>query len=347
LLAKINGGPEVPTRSFFLNSDNCRNIVVTCGDAIRGLEDAVIKTNFSDFFKTYFSVCGGVGFSVESGVSIIENLNYYFSDKEALNVGEINDFNLSVYSDFIISSIKIGYQDNEYEIPYGREEVNSEQSYSTPNYSAKKEYNLMAPYRADQLGIDEIRLTTNQENESEEDKKADNDVFIIKISDNQIADKFQVEGRENYQLIEGFTARNDYYNLSLTPKKNLLKLGPFIRSCLFSYDANNIFLTASKKNKDVRTIDVNNISIKESDPVNISSLGEALFIPYQVMFKCKLNRFALNQLRLFNSGFITFRYKGFDYSGYCLNVSFDPARNSEREFTLLLRAGTNVKNLIH
>ena len=347
LLARINGGVEPQTRSFFLNSENWKRVVITCGDAIRGIEKPVIKTNFKDFFNSFNAISGGVTFGIEGNICVLEDRNYAMSDIMALDVGEIKDFKLSVHDAYSFSSIKTGYEDQEYETEFGREEVNSLQVYTTPDAEAKKELDLISPYRADQLGIEDLRIVPIEKNTNETDKKSDNDVFIIKIRSEAVEGVYPVEGKEHYKQIEGFSARNDYYNLDLTPKKNLLRHGPWMRSVLDGFDGLSILFSSATKNKEVRTVDINDISIREKDNVNISSLGSRLFLPYQIDFTCKLETTSFPFLRTFNRGYIKFKYRGFEFTGYVLKVSYDVAKNSEREFSLLLRAGNNIKNLIH
>jgi hypothetical protein len=221
------------------------------------------------------------------------------------------------------------------------------QVYTTPDAAAKKELDLISPYRADQLGIEDLRIVPIEKNTNETDKKSDNDVFIIKIRSEAVEGVYPVEGKEHYKQIEGFSARNDYYNLDLTPKKNLLRHGPWMRSVLDGFDGLSVLFSSATKNKEVRTVDINDISIREKDNVNISSLGTRLFLPYQIDFTCKLETNSFPFLRTFNRGYIKFRYRGFEFTGYVLKVSYDVAKNSEREFSLLLRAGNNIKNLIH
>lgn len=346
IISKINEGIQPKTRSFFLNSANWRRVVITCGDAIRGYQDAEIKTTFKDFFDSFFAISGGVGFGVEDDICIFESRKDWFANIQAVYVGEIKEFSLNVYKDFLFNSIKVGYEDFEYEQEYGREEVNSTQTYVGPMTKTEKNLNLISKYRADQLGIEELRITPTEENENQTDNRSDNDVFMIKIQESETGGIYKVEGKENYQVIEGFTSRNEYYNLDITPKKNLLRHGQFLRSVLFGFDDRSIRFESAKKNEDVKTVDLNGRSITEKDWVPVNTLGEKYFIPYEVSFKCKLPENIFPFLNIFNRGYVAFTFKGIRYKGYALKISVDVAKNSEREFTLLLKEDQNIKNLI-
>src|SRR5690606_9358776 len=179
ILAKMNRGFAVESQSYLLTSDNWCRLTITSGDAIRNYPNPVIKTSFRDFFESMNAIIG-VGFGVESGRAVMEEKAYWMrSGLQAVNIGEVKEFNLEVATDYIYSSIKVGYQDQNYEVAYGRDEYNSTQTWTTPINRVQKELSLISPYRADQLGIEELRIIPQEQNEDRQDKSSDNDVFVI------------------------------------------------------------------------------------------------------------------------------------------------------------------------
>lgn len=350
LLAKMNNGFAVESQSFLLTNDNWSRLVITSGDAIRSFPDPVIKTSFRDFFEAMNAIIG-VGFGVESGVAVLEEKSYWMrSGLQAVHIGEVKGFNLEVATNYIYNSIKVGYQDQNYEVAYGRDEYNSTQTWTTPITRVQKELNLISPYRADQLGIEDLRLTSDEQNQDRQDKSSDNDVFVIKIQPTPIMGQYQVEGSEAYREgdgIRGVEVRNSYYNLDITPKKNLIRHGDFLRSMLHHYDGRHIRFESAEKNQWLKTIDLAGNTVTENEWLPISSLPDRIFLPYLATVTSALPKNAAETISHFPTGYVRFSYMGHEYTGFIISASVDVARNSEREFKLLLTPGNNLLNLVH
>ena len=348
LIAKMNGGVPVECRSFLL--DKWKNLTVTSGDAIRQIPDAVIKTSFNDFFKSLDGVLS-VGFMIEKGVPVIEEKRYFVKkDLRAADIGEVKAFRLELATDLVFNSLKIGYNDNDYDVEYGREEVNSTQIYSLPITRVQKEADLISPYRADQFGIESVRTIPVIDNETEKDNKSDNDTFFIKISDRLIDGAYEVEGAEAYRPVDGIrgvSERNSYYNLDLTPKKNLLRNGALIRSVLHNFEGRPVRMESAEKNRKLITVDLNGVRVAEEDVVLPLFLDEPLFLPYVVTVTGKMPANTLDIITNFPTGFIRFSYRGYVMEGFILEAGVDIARNSERDWKLLLSPSNNLRNIIH
>lgn len=323
------------------------NLLITSGDAIRGLEGAVIKTTFKDFFKSIDAVLC-CGFGIENGIARIEQKQYWYRAIQVLNLGEIKDVIIQPAEEYIFNSIKAGYPDDDYEVDRGREEYNSEQIWSTAIQRIQKQLDISSVYRADQYGIEQVRLTQdedNRDNAREKDKKQDNDVFFIHAKKTPGEDGiYDVIGAENYTNITGISTRSSSYNLEITPKKNLLRHGMILRS--FLPESSVIEFASATKNAELSTTDLNGRTVKENENIGVSTLDTPLYRPIKITFKTKLPPRIQNIMETNSSGYIQFLYRGHPFYGYILEASQDVARNSEREFSLLLTKDSDPTKLI-
>lgn len=353
LLAKMNGGFEVNAQSFLLESEEWKRLAITCGDEIRRYTTATeqnpkIKTSFLEFFQSINAVTS-CGFSVENGTAVLETKDYFMrANLQAADIGTVKEFNIESATDFTYNSIKTGYDDQDYEVDYGKDEFNSDQQWATPVDRVKAELNIMSPYRADQFGIEDQRLTTDQQNEDKQDKEWDNDIFMIYIkSDPELDGTYDVEGMEAYSSVSGILALQGRYNLKLSPKKNLVRHGAFIRSGLHRFEGRHLRFESGSKNVQLNTVGFDSISVKENEWILISSLDEPIFLPYLATVTSDYPRSLQETLTSFPYGYIRFKYRGYTWKGFIMEANVDVARNSAKEFKLLLTPDNNVLNFVH
>lgn len=342
LMLKMGSTEPVESNTF----SQWNNLLVTCGDAIRGLSDARIKTSFKDFFKSVDAVLN-VGFGIERGVSRIEMKHYWFRELQILDLGEVKDVLVEPAEEFLFNSIKAGYPDDDYEVENGREEYNSEQIWATVITRMQRQVDLSSVYRADQYGMEQVRLAQiNSDNANKVDKKQDNDVFFIHVKKEPGEDGiYDVIGEEDYLDISGIGTRSSSYNMGITPKKNLLRHGNILRSIL--PDSSVIVFASSTKNAQFSTTDLNGVTVKENVGILVSSLDRALFHPIAVTLTTKLPPRVQEIMETNACGYMKFTYRDHPFYGYILEASQDVARNSEREFKLLLTRDSDPTKLIY
>ncbi len=163
-----------------LNSDllsNDYNLLITSGDAIRGIEGAVIKTKFSDFHKSIDAVkC--ISFGVQNNHGKLEERTYAFSNAQISNLGESRNFKLEPANDFRYNKIEVGYPAKDIEDLNGKYSFNNSVVYKTPVLrGGENTYDAKSVYYADPFIIEIIRI--NLEFKTTTDNKSDNDVFFI------------------------------------------------------------------------------------------------------------------------------------------------------------------------
>lgn len=348
LMYRMNDYKAVDTQSFLLQGENWRRLLITSGDAIRGIADPKIRTTFKEFFAAMNGVIG-VGFGMENGKAVLEEKSYWMkSGLKAISIGEVKEFTLQPALNFIWNSIKVGYEDQDYERELGREEVNSSQQWSAPITRVQKSLDLISPYRADQLGIEELRTLPAEQNTDKVDKESDNDTFMIKVEATPDGEGiYDVEdGRDIYTEIYGFSARESYYNLGITPKKNLLRHGNLLRGMLHRYEGRIIRFESAEKNAAVRTVALDGTTVQENVSISISNLPPALYLPYVATVKFAIPKDAGKILDTVPTGYMEFTWQGELLSGFFLEASQDVARNSEQEWKLLMHPNTIMEKLI-
>lgn len=365
LLNHINQGVDYPIQSNYLV--DIQNLLITCGEFIRGITTKTVvtetidgplvtvlpytplmKTSLNDFYQSLRAVSKnsnyGVGMGVENGKLVFEDLSYFFKNVQICHIDNIQDFGNTPYIEYIFNTISAGYPNQTYNSQLnGRYEINSQQEYTSPLLQigdSEKKLDLTSVYRADAYGIEEIRvLETDTTNDY-----SDNDVFFI--------DAKNVEG--NYEPITvaeftnvtGTIAGQTLYNLDITPHRNLLRNGGFLRSAL-NADGYLIGFASGLKNTDVSSINPDGIYVKENTDIDIATLPNPLFYPYVVTINTDYPKNMIQMLDAFVGGYISFDYRGNTYKGYPIDVTTDITKNSAKELKLLMTYDNNLLNLVH
>jgi hypothetical protein len=329
--------PNSTTQSNVLSSSL---EVITSGDAIRGIQFPNLKTSFRDFYQS-MNALYNVGLDMSSGNAILEKKDYFFRPIEIANLGDVKDFKNSPFKDALGSSYKIGYPDSSYDVENGRLEFNSTQEFTSPAVRVNKNIDLQSIYRADQFGIEELRikqLSESTDNATETDNKWDKTIFMLSITEQP--DEFGIYDLEYataYDEVTGVVSRSSTYNLRITPKKNMLKHMAFLASSFYGINANgSIDFASSTKNADVVTVK-DFVRVAENESIYIRDyLANRMFLPFEVSFKSNYPKNLQQLIKNTPYGYFSFTYKGDKFKGYLLECSVDIAKNTEQDFKLLL-----------
>lgn len=178
LVSKITKGKYTANSKFFAN--NNRKVILS-GSSLRGFTDAQIQTSFADWFQSYTSPYN-IGVTVRGGVLWVEPIeDIYNSNRQLLDLGEVNNYKLSVAEQFIYTSAKFGYQKQNYNKRNGRYEFNCIHNYKFPIYTVLNQLNRVSVYHAAPFIMEFIRM--DLQGLTSTDDKGDNDVFTAMISD--------------------------------------------------------------------------------------------------------------------------------------------------------------------
>lgn len=337
ILRRISSG-TTPT-SFLLNN-TWKNLIFTSGDGIRELPNAKIKISFDEFFDTINGI-DDAAVGIENDELRIEAGSYFARNVQSVNVGLVKNCVISPAKSYMFNSIKVGYNDGNTDETNGKEEYNSGQIWQMPITRVQSEKSWISPTRADQFGIENLRV--NFVTKASTDNSSDNDTFMIECYPDG-TDYRPILG-SSYQSVTGLTSPNTAYNLNLSPKKNLLRHGSFLHSILDNMEGRYINFGSGDKNTSLRTVK-DSVIVAENENILVSSLPSKYFLPVTVKITCKLPK---GSRRLFDTnpfGYVTFEYKKSTFKGFILDCSVDIARNTEQEFELLLTSDNNLLNLI-
>lgn len=174
LISKISNGVST-LQSNLLSSDTYT--LVTCGDAVRGIPEAIIKTKFSDYYKSVDAIKCAC-FQVESNNGRIELRSYAFdSSSEIVNLGEVSEFELTAANDYRYDTINVGYQTTDIDKVNGKYSFCNTIVFKLPNKRNKNSYDIISEYKADPYVIEQLRI--NLEGKKTTDNKSDSDVFFL------------------------------------------------------------------------------------------------------------------------------------------------------------------------
>lgn len=158
------------------------DLILTSGTALRRTVPSSIKTSLTDFFqamKTRGKKKYSIGLGIEGDKLVIEELDYFFQDTVIMDLGVVDDLEIFIAEDLLYNTIKVGYKDQTVDDINGRNEVNVQQRYTTPNDRTPKELDLVSPYRSDPYGIESAR--SDQFGQKQTSSTADNETFLLSV----------------------------------------------------------------------------------------------------------------------------------------------------------------------
>lgn len=337
LISKISGGTYTPQSDYLANTIN--DVVITCGDAIRGIESAVIKTSLRDFFTSYNSHFG-IGMGMLGNTLRLEQKSFWVQYTDVIDLGEVSKMKVSPANDLLVNNIKIGTPNQEYDDVNGKQEFNTTSEYSAPITRVAKELSLVSVYRADCYGIEFTRL--NLDGKTTTDNDSDNDVFMIQIEDNPQSDGTWKLDRFYNAGATGLLSPATVFNLYLTPARALRRNGDYIRSLFYKLDAKYLTFQTSDKNDQVVAG-----GITENADVQIASLASPLFSCNYLEFETKVPLDTLELLRANPLKAFSGTWAGFSFVGIPDKISVQPGDNGVQTYKLLASPQTDLTTLVN
>jgi hypothetical protein len=335
LISKMSDGVYVPQSNYL---QTIQDVVMTCGDAIRGIESAVIKTSLRDFFTSYNSDFG-IGLGMIGNTLRLEEKAFWVDYSDPIDLGEVSKMKVSPATDLLINNIKNGSPNQDYDDVNGKQEFNTTQERSAPITRIAKELNLISVYRKDCYGFEFTRI--NLDGKTTTDSDSDNDVFMIHIEDAPWADGIFRLDRNLNAGATGLLTPTTVFNLYLTGARAIRRNGNYIRSLFYKLDHKYLkFQTTDKNNAVVCQ------GITENADIEIASLDAPLFSCNYLEFETKVpyNLFEIlnaNPLKAFKG-----TWAGFSFVGIPNKISMQPGDNASQTFQLLPSPTTDLTQLI-
>lgn len=342
LVNSLSGGQGVCTSAWL---DIVRkDIVITSGDALRGLEGAKLKTSFSDFFKSMNR--WGVGCGVVAGNTglLFEDFAFFFKqDTIMFNLGQVSEAETVFMEDAAFNTISAGYDNQDYTDVNGKFEVNQGQRWGTPILSVTKELDLKSPYRADSLGIELLRINFEQKRTT--DSESDNDCFMLNVEKEEHVDGDIIYHKLYRSAYSDFTGKphpETDFNTELSPKRSILENGAFIRSMLDKLDSKEIVLNDKDKNAEQSTT-LAGVTIAEKEPIQIATLKDRLFLPHYATFKTQVDIDILQILDVFPYGKISFEWNDRTWYAFLFDGGVKPATNDVQTWKVIMSPENDLK----
>lgn len=311
LLTSINGEKEGVTCEIVSGVDSrLDNTLIVSAESIRGIEDAKIYTSYTKFVKWMEAEFGFVPVVGENKVTFVHR-DSLFQDVQIKDFTENSrEFEYSVNSSLIYSSIKVGYDKQDYDSVNGRDEFHFTNEYLTGITLTDNVLDLISPYRADAYGIEFLAA---KRGEDTTDSKSDNDIFFVGAE--LSGDKYELIRIPISGVISPDTMFNAMYSQHHMIKANEKFIGAFTDRLEFA---------SSEGNSDV-VID----GVSEKADILISersfTVGELSFETGDTEIPSDL------------SGYVVVTNGGKTYKGYLSNVSYNLGRSEAVKYTLIAK----------
>jgi len=346
LLDKITGGGYT-FNSEYLNNVR-ENLLTTCGDAVRQIQEAKLKISWSDFYDSYNVPCN-LSAGIRDGNMVVERKAAAFQPYIQQSLEAATGLSITTAKDFQFSSVKIGYPNTDTEDVNGRDEFNVTQTYTSPITRSNKVLELVSKIKASMYEIELTRI--NLDGKTTTDDSNDNSAFFLLVektatagTDAEPAVYYKLL-RETYTSISGIISPATAFNVPISPKACLLAHGNYLRSIFWGQDAGYLVFQTSDKNAEL-TRTVNGVTISEKANVFIGDLDPALFIPLEFKFTSPMAKDIIATMDAGPDGTFAVPYDGTVLYGFPMEVGIQPANNPAQETTLLCSPQTDLSKLI-
>lgn len=346
LLDKMTGGGYTINSTYI--SSEWNNLLMTSGDAIRGIPGAKLTTSWKDFFDSYNSVAN-LSSGIRQGIMNIEKKGNAYQPTIQCDLGAVTGLKIIDSQDYLFNVIKTGYPNSDSEDVNGKDEFNVTFTWTTQVTTNNKTLDLVSKYRASMYEQELLRI--NLDGKTTTDNNNDNTVYFIHVEPNQTTGAVGEPAvyykllRNAYDSVTGLISPSSAYNMELHPELCLKRHGNYIRGGLYWMDATNIVRETTDKNDKVVVIKNGQTYIGNKN-ILVGSLDPALFIPLTFQVNGPMPDNLIDVMDAGPNGTFPFTYGGKQYLGFPLTTGIQPADNPVQETTLLCSPATNILNLI-
>jgi len=348
LIDKVTEGKYTAATSAYF--EKYSNVVFTCGNALRGFSDAILKWSWSDFFQFWDSF-DSVGINVVGNVVDFGAKGDLIDTVNIIDLVQPSNFKLAMATDMLYNELEIGYPElkNDIGVLNGNEEFNTKYLYSLGVMKKPAKMDKVSKIAAGCYPIEKIRVTTV--NKDTTDYKNDNDVFPLYIN-NTPQESGGLPMFIYYNLdrslnasATGLLEQDTVFNIPLTPHLNLKRNGPWLRSCTWLCDYKTLgYRSADKNNKLTFTDPVYGPIVEKADE-NVGGLGAQFVVPLLFHFTVPapddlIELLDVNPLRAYR-----FPFYGENYKGILMEVSTGMQSHKEQNYILLALPDNNFNKL--
>jgi len=311
------------------------------------------KTNFEEIQKDTFGRWM-LGIGVEDKQFVIEPLSYFLDRNNeilSLDANHVSSVSAAIYDEKIFNLMYVGYKSYDDDQLGLTNEFNTGQQYSIPeilnNLTAKETTNDMrSDLRADVFGIEYLRMNKYALNNME---NSNQDSLIDTTDDSRLKGIFLIEYDPNtakpYRpngAVSGFHGIEEAYNLTLSPKRSLYRLLPYIKSMI---SKGKLKFQTTDKNPDVQSNFFAGNIIENADIDLEATTAQPLFqwVVLEVEAAPPYNLIEILEGNL--NGYISFTYNDTVFKGFILDVGCKPATRDKYTFRLLSHPDNDLSKL--
>lgn len=328
--------------STLLQSKN--NLAVTCGDALRGLEGAKIKTSLATFNKA-FNVMLNTGSGIIKEKYYLEKKEFFLQDDNVIPLGQVKNFERFAPVDIMGNVVKIGYQPKDSDSVNGKSSFNNTNIYTSPVQKIVKDISLISDYITDPFVIELYRA--NLEGKKTTDDSKDDTVFVLNIDFNNpqtltedtagypAGTVYYKLKRVVYDEMTGVENGDTLYNIEeLTPARLLETHSNYLNALFYQFAGQKLIFQTASKNANLYTR-LGSVIYKENADFTIRN-SPRLFKPMLFEFipppKSELAEILDENP---NRCFSFIHPNGNTYRGFNIKLGLAPNTEEEQVFQLL------------
>ena len=297
-----------------MSMDRLSTSYIMAAESARGLPNAKLYTSYKKFCDWMEAEFGYVPVINENTVTFMHR-DKLFTSTVVKDLGtEINDYEFSVNDSLIYSSVKVGYDKEDYDSVNGRDEFRFTNEFSTGLNLRDNTLSLISPYRADAYGIE---FLVQKRGEDTTDNDSDNDVFFVSCDQDGV--NLKLYRAYTPSQLSGLLSPETMFNFQYSPRFMLEANKKYIGSC-----TGMLKFTSSDGNSDVA---IN--GVKETDDFPTSG---RLFTVSEVEVKTS-DMSTPSDL----TGLVSFSNKGKIITGYIKQMSLNVAKEKAATYTLIVK----------
>lgn len=297
-----------------MSMDRLSTSYIMAAESARGLPNAKLYTSYKKFCDWMEAEFGYVPVINENTVTFMHR-DKLFTSTVVKDLGtEINDYEFSVNDSLIYSSVKVGYDKEDYDSVNGRDEFRFTNEFSTGLNLRDNTLSLISPYRADAYGIE---FLVQKRGEDTTDNDSDNDVFFVSCDQDGV--NLKLYRAYTPSQFSGLLSPETMFNFQYSPRFMLEANKKYIGSC-----TGMLKFTSSDGNSDVA---IN--GVKETDDFPTSG---RLFTVSEVEVKTS-DMSTPSDL----TGLVSFSNKGKIITGYIKQMSLNVAKEKAATYTLIVK----------
>lgn len=297
-----------------MSLDRLSTVYIMAAESARGLPKAKIYTSYKKYCDWMEAEFGYVPVISGNEVTFIHR-DKLFTNTVVKELGKrINDYELTVNDGLVYSSVKVGYDKQDYDSINGRDEFRFTNEFSTGLKLLDNTLSLISPYRADAYGIE---FLVQKRGEDTTDSDSDNDVFFVSCDQDGV--NLKLYRPYSAAQLSGLLSPETMFNIQYSPRFMLEANKKYIGAC-----TNLLKFASSDGNSDVS---IN--GVKETDDFPIP---ERLFTVSEVEVSTSDIK-APSDL----TGLVSFNNKGEIITGYIKELELNIAKEKAATYTLIVK----------